>query len=90
MQAISRGGGDCATRSEALCAHFVNMGELFKTQLENGLSKLFDYWGQTIAVSKQVVFILKNSGIRDEEEKKSNVRDPLTESQRRSGSFFPS
>ena len=53
VQAISRGGGDCATNVGALCARFVDMGAPVKPQVENGLSKLFDFRGNTIYVSYQ-------------------------------------
>ena len=59
-----------------------------KTQVENGLSKLFDFRGQTIDVSYQAVFILKDPGLRDDEGKKTNISDPLTAAQRMSGRFF--
>ena len=37
-----------------------------KTQAENGLIKLFDFQGQTIYVSDQDVFILKDLSLYDE------------------------
>ena len=89
VQAISRRGGYCITNVGALCARFVDMGAPVKTQVVNGLSKLFDLQGQTIDVSEQAVFILKDSGLRDEEGKKTNVSNPLTAVQRRSGRIFP-
>ena len=33
VQAISRGGLDCATKVGTLCAHFVDMGYTVKTQV---------------------------------------------------------
>ena len=36
-----------------MCACFVDMGAPVKTQVVNGLSKLFNIWGQTIEVSDQ-------------------------------------
>ena len=87
LQAISIGVGNCATKVGALCAIFVDMGTSVKTHVENGLSKLFNFWGQTIDVSDQAIFILNYSGLRDDERKKTNVSDPLTASQRRSGRF---
>ena len=63
------------------------MGAPVKTQVENGLCKIFDLRGQTIDVSDQAVFILKELGIRDEEGKETNVINPLKEGHRRSGSF---
>ena len=56
--------------------------------MENGLSKLFNFWGHTIDVSDQEVFTLKYSGLHDEEGNKTNVRDPLIVGQRLSGSFL--
>ena len=44
-----------------------------KTQVENGLSKLFGFRGQTIDVSDQAVFTLKYLVLHDEEGKKTNV-----------------
>ena len=38
------------------------MLSLVKTQVENGLCKLFDVLGQTIDVSDQAVFVLNYSG----------------------------
>ena len=54
----------------------------------NGLSKLLDFRGQTIDVSDQSVFILKYSGLNDEEGKKNNISDPITAARRRSCSFL--
>ena len=48
-----------------MCACFVDMGAPVKTQAENGLSKLFKFWGQTIDVSDQNIFTLKYFGIND-------------------------
>ena len=64
------------------------MGSPVKSQLENGLREIFDFWGQTIDMSDQASFILKDSGLHDEEGKKTNVSNLLTEYQRRSGSFL--
>ena len=54
------------------------MGAPDKTHVKNGLSKLFDFCGQTIDVSDQAVFISKDLGLRDEEGNKTNISDPLT------------
>ena len=78
VQAISIGVGDCATKVGALRDRFVDMGSPVKTQVGNGLSKLFDFRGQTIDVSGQAVFILTDLGLYYEEGKKTNVSDPLT------------
>ena len=67
---------------------FVDMGAPVKTQVENGLSKLFDFRGQTINTSDQAVLTLKDSGLHDEEGKKINTSETLTESQRSSGSVL--
>ena len=64
------------------------MGAPVKTQVESGIIKIFDLQGHTIGVSDQAVFILNYSGLHDEEVNKTNVRDPLTESQRGSGHFM--
>ena len=64
------------------------MGAPVKTQVENGLSKIFNFRVQTIDVSDQAVFILKDSFLHDEEGKKTNLSDPLTTAQRGSGHFF--
>ena len=66
VQAISGGGGDCATKVGALCARFVQMVTPVKNQLESGLSKLFNFRGQTIDTSDQAVFTSKDSGLHDE------------------------
>ena len=39
-------------------------------------------------MSEQVVFTLKYLGLHDEEENKTNARNPLTEGQRQSGRFL--
>ena len=44
-----------------------------KNHMENGLSKIFNLRGQNIDMSDQAVFILKDSGLHDEEGKKTNV-----------------
>ena len=67
---------------------FYGTGYPVKKQVENGLSKLLDLQGHTIYVSDQAIFILRDSGIHDEEGKKTNVSDPLIEAQRRSDSFL--
>ena len=58
-----------------------------KNQVENGLSKLFNFRVQTIDMSDQDVFTLKDSGLHDEEGKKINISDRITASQRQSGCF---
>ena len=63
------------------------MGYPVKTQVENGLSKLFGLRVQTINTSDQSVFTLEDSGLHDEEGKKINTGNPLTLAQRRSGCF---
>ena len=63
------------------------MGDLVKTQVENGLSELFDFGVQTIYLSYPAIFILKDLVLRDEEGKKTNVSKPLTASQRILGGF---
>ena len=50
VQNISVGGGDCVTKVGSLCTRFVDMRSLVKNQVENGLSKIFDFLGQTIDV----------------------------------------
>ena len=87
VQAISIGGVDCAKKFRSIRARFVDMGSQVKTQVDNGLSKLFGFWGHTIDVYDQAFFILKDSGIHDEEGKKKLI-DPFTIAQRRSGRFF--
>ena len=62
----------------AICTYFVDMGAPVKTQAENGLSQLTDLRFQTIDVSDQYIFVLKDSGVYDEEEKKNNVSDKYT------------
>ena len=60
VQAISRRGGDCAKKVGSLCARFVDMGSPVKTKVENRLSNLFDFRGQTIDMSNKTVFTLKD------------------------------
>ena len=48
VQEISRGGGNCATKVGTLCTRFVEMRAPVKTQVENRVIKLFDFWRQTI------------------------------------------
>ena len=88
VQSISIGGGYCTTKVGTLCARFFDTGAPVKTQVENGLSKLFNLRIQTINVSDQAVFILKDSGCHDERGKKTNVSDLLTTTPRRSGIFL--
>ena len=66
MQAISRVVGDCAKNIGYMYARFVDMGSPVKTQVENGLNKTFYFRGQTIDVSDQAIFILKDLGLHDE------------------------
>ena len=51
-----------------------------KTQVENVMSKIFNFRGQTIDMSDQAVFNLKDSSIHEEERKKINTSNPLTAS----------
>ena len=88
VQVVSRGRGDFYTKVGSLGARFVDMGALDKTQVGNGLSKFLYLQGQTINDYDKSVFTLKDSGLDDEEGKKTNVSDPLTVGQRRSGSFL--
>ena len=73
VKAILRGGGDYDTKVVALCSHFVDMGAMVKTQMENGISKLFDFQGQIIDVSDKDIFTLKDSGVPFEERNKINI-----------------
>ena len=59
VQAIARGGGDCATKDGSMCDRFVDMRASVKIQVENGLSKTFYLQGQTMDVSDQAIFHLK-------------------------------
>ena len=88
VQAISRGGGDFATNIGSLSARFVDMGAPVKSQVNNGISNIFDFRGQTIDVYDQYVFTLKDLDIHYQEGKKTDVRDLLTVGQRRSSSFL--
>ena len=78
VQEILRWGGDLYTKVVDLHDRFVDMGAPKKTQVENGLNKLFNFWGQIIYVSEKAVFTLKYSDIYDEEGKKINIRDQIT------------
>ena len=64
------------------------MGSLDKTQVENGLRKLFNFRSQTIDVSDQAVFVLKDSVIHDEEEKKNKCKWPAHNSPEEVRLFF--
>ena len=46
---------------------FVDMGVLVKTQVKNGLDKLFDFCGQKNDMSDQAIFTLADTCIHDEE-----------------------
>ena len=63
------------------------MGAPVKNQVENGISNLFDFQGQTIDVSDQEVSPLKDSGLHDDEGEQNNVSDQTTVAKRRSSSF---
>ena len=82
VQVISIEGGDYATKVGALCARFVDMGSPVTTQVGNLLSKLLDFRYRTIDMYGQAVFSLKDPGLHDEEGKKINSSDQLTEDQR--------
>ena len=59
-----------------------------KTQVENGMSNLFNIRGHTIDVYNQAVFNLKDSGLYDEEGNNINISEPLKATKSQSGSFF--
>ena len=88
LQAISRGGGDQTKKVGVLCSRFFNMGAPVKTQLDNGISKIFNLQGQTIDVSDQSVFTLNDLSLHNEERSKTNVNYLLTVGQRRTGRFL--
>ena len=48
---------------ESCVPFFFDMGGPVKTQVEHGLSKIFDSQGQTINMSEKAVFILKDPGL---------------------------
>ena len=50
------------------------MVPLVKNKMENGLSKLFNFWGQTIHVTDQTVFTLEYFGLNDWEGEEKNKR----------------
>ena len=66
VQVISIGVGNYTTNFGSMCDYFVDMGSPVKTQVEIGLSKIFDLQGHTIDVSDQAVFILQYSGLHYE------------------------
>ena len=88
VEGISISGGDCATKVGSLCARFADMVTSVKTQVQNGISKILNLWVQTIDVSDQAVFTLKDSGVYEKEVKKTNVSNLIIVGQRRSGIFF--
>ena len=57
-QSILQLGRDCATTVGFMCAHFVYVGNLVKTQVENDMDKIFYLQGHNIDVYNQVVFAL--------------------------------
>ena len=54
------------------------MGYPGKTQAENGLENILDFWGHNIDVSDQAILILEDMSFQDEEGNKINTSDPLT------------
>ena len=66
VQVISRRGGYCVAKVGALCSCFYDIGSPVKTQVKNGHNKLFVFRVETIDVSDQTVFTLKDSCIRYE------------------------
>ena len=64
------------------------MRSLIKTQVENGLSALFSLRVQIIDMSGQANFTLKDSGLHDEEGKKTSISDLLAVGQRHKGCCF--
>ena len=69
-----------------MCLFFYMVSPV-KTQMENGLNKLFNLRGQTIDVPGQAVFTLKASVLHDEEVNKIKIRNLIKSTQRQSGSF---
>ena len=61
-----------------LFAPVFDMEAPVKTQVENGLSKLSNFYCQTIGASDQAVLTLKDPVLHDEEQKKINTINPLT------------
>ena len=59
-----------------------------KTQVENGLSKIFYFRFQTIDMSDQSIFNLKDSGLHNKEVNRINISDPLTAAHRSSSRFL--
>ena len=45
---------------------FFDIGALAKIHEENGLKKIFGFWGQTTDVSDQAIFTFKGSVLHDE------------------------
>ena len=64
VQDISRR-GDCATKFGALCAGFFDMVSPVKTQVENGLYKIFNFQGHNIYLYNQEKFVLTDVGVHD-------------------------
>ena len=50
-----------------MCAHFVDMVTPVKTQVVNGMEKLFDFQGDIIYISDQAFFVWTNMRLYDEE-----------------------
>ena len=55
MHTISSIEGYCATKVVSLCDHFVDIGAPVKTEVKNGLSKIFNLRGHNIDVSDQAI-----------------------------------
>ena len=81
-------------RRRRLChKSWINVSPLYwygipsKTKVVNGLSDLFDLQGQTIDMSDQSVFTLKDSGNHDKRGGEINIINQLTSTQRQLGHF---
>ena len=56
----------CDTNVGSTCSRCVNIGAQVKTQVGNGLYKLFDFWIQNIGVSDQGFFFFTYMGLHNE------------------------
>ena len=77
VQEISKVEGDCTTKVRYLCESFLDIGVTAKSQVGNGLSKIFDFLDQTIDVSDQAFFTLKYSGLHEKEGNKISISNLL-------------
>ena len=88
VQAISIGGGDCATNFGDLCACFFIWEPRLKSRCKMVSLRSFVSEGRPLMCLNEPFFTLKDLVIHYEEGNKTNVRKLLTAGQRQSGRFL--